>query len=266
MNSRFNKVNYLFLGISFLLIIGCNKGKKVPTENNVTSTKSVEYLRQKISAAKKGNKKLVIEKNYDLGKGTLDIDDLELVFEKEGLIQNGKIRGHNSKLPMIPAQYFKDVKLIGSWDLEKGYLEWFVGNDIKNSLSNFKALSNLVDIGVEVQLLKMYPIKVANNKSVFKTNQPIKICGKNKDKSGLILETKHQNVFYNYFQNDKGNSLSLKNLTLQTRDFLNNIFPNSEADYRFSGIYFSEQFNANAKPNIDFISVENCIINGAIGI
>ena len=264
---RIYKINiYLVLAVCSFLIFGCNKRKKIPSDSTSTTNNGIYELRQKISKAKKLNKKLIIEKKYDLKRSTIDIGDLELVFENNGKIQNGKIRGKNSKLKMEPVQYFNNVKLIGSWKIEKGYLEWFIGNDTNNSQSNFKALSNLVDIGAEVLLLKMYPIKTANNKSVFKTNQPIIIRGKDKNRSGLILETKHQNVFYNYFQNDKGNSLSLKNLTLQTRDFLNNIFPNSEADYRFSGMYYSEQFNANAKPNIDYITVENCIINGAIGI
>lgn len=255
----------LLIIISCLFIFGCSKKEKI-ARGEMSASKSVKELQQKILRAQNGNKKLSIEQVYDLNGATVNVKNLNLSFSKNSLIKNGTLQGDQATLKITPQKYFDNIILTGSWSLEKGYLEWFIGTNNSNAFDNFKALSNLISIGVEVELLKMYSIATNTEEDFFETSQDIKIKGKEKNKSGLILETRHPNSSKGYFRSDGGNNLSLTNLTMQTRDFLNKNYSNKECDYSFVSCAYNSFHHPEAKPDTEYLKIENCIINGAISL
>ena len=227
------------------------------------SSSSFEQL---IDQARQAGGVLVIDRKYDLKGRKVNIDNLKLDFRENALLANGTLIGNGSTHQSIKKQCYQNVRLKGKWTNDEGYLEWFVGTDRTNSFANFQAICSIIEMGAIVKLEHIYPIATRTAKSYYATSKPIRIEGKNTREAGLILETKHVNVFYSYFKHDKGNSLSLKNLSLKTRDFINGIYSNKESDYLFSSSYYRKEYNPEARPQIEYIKIEGCHIEGAIAI
>jgi len=227
------------------------------------STSSFEQL---VEQARRTDGVIVIDQSYDLKGRELSIGKLKLVFKEHALLSNGTLVGKQSTHQSTKKQCYKNVSLRGSWTNKEGYMEWFVGKNRSNPTANFQAICNIVEMGAIVKLEHIYPIATRSSKTYYATAKPIRIEGTNAEDAGLILETKHANVFYSYFKYDKGNSLSLKDISLQTRDFANGIYSNQESDYLFSSAYYRKEFNPEARPQIEYIKIEDCKIEGAIAI
>ncbi|MFK8009454.1 MAG: hypothetical protein AB8H03_24040 [Saprospiraceae bacterium] len=255
--------------VSLVLILQtCKSSSKkiIATGDMVSVSQSDNSFSDIVKFCIKNKKNILIDQPVDLKKGVIDIQNVGLNFSQKGLIRNGQLKSNGAKITSQVQKIFHQVKLQGDWQAKEGYLEWFVGKKIDNAQKNFLALGQLIHAGIKVHLLKKYQIASLNAQSYFDTPKPIIIFGKNKKDCGLTLITKHQNSFFAYFRTDKGNSLHLSNITIQTLDYLEKKYSSNEGDFKFVSSAYSKQFCPTCKPNVDFIKIENCNISGSIAL
>lgn len=110
-----------------------------------------------------------IRYDFDLEGGTLNIpSNCTLKFEG-GSISNGIIVGDDTSIISSICIIFKDnINLRGTFDVEQGYIEWFVnpngGNDCSHAFEQFDA------VGIPIRLLKN---TYCTSKTLRLTNNPI---------------------------------------------------------------------------------------------
>lgn len=207
-----------------------------------------------------------IDKNFDLGGSTIDISNKTLKITKGG-VRNGIIKCNNCVIECenIPGA-LSGIKLIGKSENLIFNLNWFITDSKLSATNNFEALCNILAIGAKVYLTDFYPIATKNETEGYSAPYDIVIFGSGSEKSGLILKTKHKNVFYNFFQSDRGNSLELQGVSVVAENTYKNDQNFKKNQYFFLGSYYQSQFNPKAKPNVKYINVKNCKIVGAISI
>jgi len=212
------------------------------------------------------SQKFVVNQIIDLRGCTIEVKCKAIEIVTGGMITNGTLVGNHTQFSASRLKCFDKVDFKGTWSVEEGFMEWFVGEEIDRPLENFKALCNLVTMDTRIVLNKIYPIENEKADKPFDSNNKIRIEGKSNKSCGLTLMKKSENIFFPYFRTQHGNSLDLYNITIQTSDYLNKFYSNQESDYIFSGSYYNAQYNPNCKPNLEEIKVENCVINGAISL
>ena len=209
-------------------------------------------------------KKLNLDRTYNLGGKEVVVENLIVNFNK-GRLTNGTLICKNCELKNPKKGSLHKINLQGNPKNKAIGLHWFVNESNNESEYNFNVLKNIVELNKEVYVEGMFPISAANSRDIYSTNNDIRIRGKNKQSSGLILMTTHANTFFNYFQSNNGNNLSLNDLRLTTKSYEKGIEELGPI-YRLSGSYFQKDYNPESKPNIDYVIVKNCIINGNISI
>ncbi len=244
-------MKYVLTLIIGMMVIACSKKSVAPS------------VSQDIKALF-SEKSVVINEQVNLIGQQVEIKNKSLTIQKGGRLINGTIKCTNCTITAPPEQIFDRVTLTGNWTGNKGNLEWWTGNDFTNAMRNLDVLNTLIQAGFRVEVRRMIPIQAKDDKSVLNPHRLIDIVGINREKSGLILVTKHANQFNNYFQSAKGFNMHLENLTLMSEDFKNGIYTDKETDYLFSGSYYQSTYNPDAKPSIDSIIVRNIDVRGNI--
>jgi hypothetical protein len=212
------------------------------------------------------SKSILINQEINLNNKKYSLTNKKLIFKENGELANGSINCINCEITAPPKRIFKNVELNGSFNYNYGYLEWFLGNDFTNAFRNFNYLNVLIRNEFTIMLTNLVSIASETNISVANPHKAIKIIGPSNELAGLILETKHRNLFFNYFRSSTGFNLDFYNILITTRDFIKGLKNEKEADYFLTGSYYQEQFNPNAKPNIDSIKIINCKIQGNIAL
>ena len=227
--------------------------------------KKTTQLSQDLNSLLKTSKNHIqIRKTYDLKGGLIKISNKSIDFQK-GSIVNGTLVCKNCELKNPQKGSLHKINLQGNPKNKAIGLHWFVNQNNQDSEYNFNVLKNIVKLNKEVYIEGMFPISAANSRDLYSTNNDIRIQGKDKQSSGLILMTIHANTFFNYFQSNNGNNLSLNDIRLTTKSYEKGI-ENLGPIYRLSGSYYQKDYNPESKPNIDYVIVKNCIINGNISI
>ena len=266
MNTRLTTRFLLLAGL--LILSSCHKNianKEKPASVIQSDDTNLNFADLLNRAAKTGET-IEVTTIIDLKGQSLNAADLTIRIKENGLLKNGTLAGKNATFSAPPIKCLENVKLTGSWENEKSYLEWFIGNDSNNDRENFAALCTLIDAGMSVDLLKIYPISLTSPLSFFSTDKDIIIRGKNRNESGLILLTKPANSYHSYFRSPQGNNIRLSNLTLKTLDYVNGIYDNLFPQYQLTGGYYSPALNPESKPNLDFAEIENCNVFGNIAL
>lgn len=214
----------------------------------------------------RNNDTIVINQVINLEGNLITLKNKKLYFQEDGLITNGKIIGENISISAPDIKIFENLTLEGEWKIQNAKLEWFLGNDFKNPVKNFSVLNQFVKIKSSVLLNKMVPIGLSDGEDYSSEGRDIIINGVNKENTGLILTTKNTNQFFSYFRAPSGHNVSLKNLTLTSKDYKDGLTSDNISEYFFSGTYYQNQFNPQAKPSVDSIIIKNCNILGNIAI
>jgi hypothetical protein len=153
----------------------------------------------------------------------------------------------------VGTEYFKRVT-------PGGYapLEWFVGNDFTNGINNLAAVEKINKAGLKVKLPEgVIPLQAATDTSIINNPNTLWIEGAGKDKTKVILETKHSDATgsgtYAYF---KGNqSVYFKDFDLTTRSIEDGILTEISDDYEFLSVGYPEQIK---------IEIYDCRISGSL--
>ena len=212
------------------------------------------------------NQTIIIDKKVNLYGKTIKLSKQKLIFKKFGKVANGNIHCYDCTIESGRAKIIDNVVFSGDWSSNEANPEWYAGSDFSDPQKNFSVLVQLLKAGFKIELDQMMAIASDSEVSCENSVRNIFISGNNKENCGLILVTKHKNQFYSYFRSETGNNLILKNITLVTDDYLNKIYTEKEADYFFTGSYYQEQFYPEARPNLDSVIVQNCIVKGNISI
>jgi hypothetical protein len=153
----------------------------------------------------------------------------------------------------VGSEYFKRVT-------PGGYapIEWFVGKDLTNGVNSLAAVEKINKAGLKVKLPEgVIPLQAATNTTSIINVNTLWIEGAGKDKTKVILETKHSDAYgsgtYAYF---KGNqSVYFKDFELTTRSIEDGIFTEIADEYELISI---------TDPNQLVFEVEGCRVKGAI--
>jgi hypothetical protein len=209
---------------------------------------------------------MVVSGLYDLKGKVLQLQNTKLNVLEGGKLINGKIRCENCELHAQAYKIFENVLLEGNWSNNIGYLEWFLGGDFKDPKRNLIILERLLESDFQVVFNRLVPIEAASNVSTAAPTRSIFLKGTDRLNSGLVLITKHQNQFFNYFRSERGFNLHMENMSLLSEDYINGVFDERESQYKFTGAFYQGHFNPHARPSIDSIIIRNCFIGGNIGI
>lgn len=239
-----------------LIIVGVGCSKK-----SVAPTGTVQDIQALFSA-----KDIVIREKINLKGQQIDIKNKRLTLQKGGSLVNGTIRCNQCTFIAPPEPIFDRVNLTGDWAGNTGYLEWWTGKNMEDAVYNLEVLTTMIQAGFQVELRQMVPIQAKSPTSTLNPHRLINLKGTDRTKSGLILMTKYDNQFYNYFQSDRGFNVRMENLTLMTKDFRNGIFSDEKSEYLLLGSYYQSYYNPGAKPSIDSIVIKNCDIRGNMSL
>lgn len=252
-----NKINsamkysvLIFLG---MMVLACSKKSTAPSVSQDVKALFSE-------------KNVVINGQVNLKGQQVKIKNKNLTIQKGGRLINGTLKCNNCTVTAPPEQIFDRITLTGDWTGNRGNLEWWLGSNFSNAMRNLDVLNALIQAGFRVELRQMIPIQAKDDKSVLDPHRLIDIVGVNREKSGLILMTKHYKGLYGYFQSDRGFNLRLENLSLISDDFNRGITTDNQRDYSFAKCAYQSTYQPQAKPSIDSIIVKNCIVKGAISI
>jgi hypothetical protein len=196
-------------------------------------------------------------KVYNLNGANLKVKG-KLIIDGTAKIVNGTLIGDQALIESPNKGCFEKIVIKGSWNNRTGYMKWFT--DGKDSRVNYLALTNLVTMGVAIQLDDIYSLTVTANNS-FDSNNDLVIIGKDSKTCGFILETKHRRG-HAYFRSAKGNNIHLENISIYTRDYLNGELPKGR-DYFFADCTYSTLF-PDARPDMSYFKILNCELKGAI--
>lgn len=223
-----------------------------------------------VAFAKLSNKRLVINDTIVVS-GSIDFDDIDLTITESGFIQGADtIFSSATLLHANPNQQLWSSTTIieGDWKNKNSYMEWTIGDVTTDSVANYRALKNAIQIQSEGVILKAkeYPIAGSSNTDTRVTDKDIIIKGVNRKLSKIRLITKHT---YNsiadnaYFRNDVGNNVHFENFTLLTTDFTNGIQTNINVPYAFISARRTTG-TPNTKPNIDFVVYDRMNMKGVM--
>jgi hypothetical protein len=139
----------------------------------------------------------------------------------------------------------------------EGLLEWFVGNDFSDGIVNLNAIAAMNKAGLKVRLPEgTIPLTTASATTSFVYSNPLIWEGAGKDKTKIILETKHSDSggsgSHAYFKGNK--SIHFKNLAITTRSIENGIFTEISDEYEFLSVTDPEKITVN---------IEGCRMSGA---
>jgi len=242
--------------IKFILLIACCTILSCKTNQKKTSlTKG--NLSELQSALKRGGALKLKGKKYNLRGKKLEVNAI-LVLQNGAMITNGTLVGNKGKIDCPDRQCFDNVVIKGTWKNNSGKMKWF--SDGKNAKKNFMALANLITMGAQVEVDKMYPLAAHVGKS-FDITKDIRIKGEDPEKCGFILETK-QNLGNAYFRTAKGNNIDFQNISITTSDFRKGRLPIGN-DYVFASCSYSSLY-PQAKPDMSHFKLENCWLSGAV--
>ncbi len=235
--------------ISFGLVLAFSACKT--TKPDTTTGGSLkDFLQQDNSNAK--------ARVYNLKGASVRISD-KIILNENTKIINGTLVGDNALIDCPPGQQcFRNVTIEGTWANEVGYMSWFTNNE--DGEANFLALTNLVTMGTQINLDKIYVLKAPANKS-FDSKNSIIIKGKDPKTCGFILGTKHRRG-QAYFKTPKGNNIHFEKISIQTADYKRGKLPQGQ-DYVFSTCSYSKIF-LKAAPDMDYFKLYDCELKGAI--
>ena len=245
--------HFIYL-VAMLLFVGCSK--KTPIQAHSSTPISGDNLFTQ--------KNIVVSDRIDLRGKTIRLKKQNISFNTGGQITNGTLFCDECTITAKPEVIFRNVTLAGDWNANSAYVEWLLGSQLKDAKENFVAMNTLLKAGFKIKLITLLTIEAASSTAVANPSRNIHIEGSSKEKSGLILMTKHKNRFYNYFQSDRGVNLHLENMSIISDDFQKGILLESNPEYFFSGSSYQRQYNPMSKPSLDSIVVKNCNIKGNI--
>lgn len=224
------------------------------------------------SRSKKLSGRLMVEKNdtvfisgvNDLGMKTFRFSDKVLVFAGDAMLKNGVLDGKNVRIIAPGRKIFENIVCTGDWNIRNAKIQWFTGTDFSDPVRNFEVLCQYANINAEIFLDVLLPVAAKNNRDYFENARILRIKSHKPENAGLILRTKHENLFFSYFRSSSGLNLLFENISIITSDYLSGIRSEKPSEYFLSGSYYQEQFNPTAKPSIDSIIIRNCIIKGNV--
>ena len=175
--------------------------------------------------------------------------------------KNGTIIGNNTRIEAGIVQLFDEVILQGTWQNDTFPLAWTTANT--HPEKNWSALLQILYLGKIVLLDQLYPIATPGRWALMDFSGDIRIIGINADYCGLILHTVHtgNNAYFNHI---RGNNLMLHNISLNTRQSIIGEEPSADA-YRLVSCS-NNSLIPDANPDIDYIDIQNCRINGHISL
>ncbi len=209
---------------------------------------------------------IFIKDNVNLKGKEITLQNKIIFFNNGAQLTNGHIVGHNIQIIASPDKIFQNISISGDWATKNARIEWFAGENLDDPYQNYLALTNWVLVNGEVFINKMIPMATSSNRDFFNGGKNIVISGAQKESSGLILMTQHENQFYSYFRSDHGYNLDLKNITIATDDYNKGVISSNNPEYFFAGCYYQKQLNPRAKPSIQKIKIDNCIFKGNMAI
>ena len=111
----------------------------------------------------------VIQYDYDLRGETINIPNNCILDFEGGSLSNGVLNGSNTRIKANIEKIFNiDLKLLGTFNIDKGYIEWFInpnnGNDCAHAFEQFDK------VGIPIKLLKN---RYSVSRTIRLTNNPI---------------------------------------------------------------------------------------------
>lgn len=216
---------------------------------------------------------LIIDQKYNLGGDTLFLQEGQTIrFSNGGMLVDGYISGNQSYHVSGITQTYSNVNILGSWNTEKSYVEFFVPN-LTNSISNFQALQNAILYGKGVELLeKDYPLSTTDVFTSGHIERSVNISGVDRSLSRIVLETNHDNSGLEgrgYFAasndiNRSGNNAEFKNLTITTSNYENGSLNAPNVYYILTCQVSTNQDSIT--PDIDYIRFIDADIFGEVRI
>jgi hypothetical protein len=235
-----------------LVIVPFGCTKKISKGNNVLSNSKKDPI--------------LITEVIDLKGESVYLKNKKLKFSNTGLIKNGTIEGENIEILAPDIKIFEKVKIAGKWNTKNAKLEWFLGNQFRNASNNFEVIKKYVNVNASIYLNALIPVAMSRPSDFCSKGRNVVIKGNDKKKSGLILESKQSNLLFGYFSSSEGYNLSLRNLSLVSKDYLDGKISESSAEYLLTGSYYQGQLNPAAKPSLDSIILDNCLVLGNISV
>lgn len=240
-----------FILIYSFFFLSCAGKKQFVSSTSNTNTS--------ILSLKTCKSKFIVDSIIDLNGTEIKLN-CDVEFRQNGYIKNGTLIGNNSRIiSNTTNKIFSEVNLTGKWNIDKGKIYWF--SDGRDPKLNFRTLCILINIDAPVYLDRFYDIEAESISSSYATLKDIKIVGTSSNQAGLCLLTKHS-IGEAYFKNRTGNNISLKNISIRTKDYKNNIKPTGY-DYHFARCDYSS-LNKDAIPNLKYFIIDSCLISGAI--